>query len=121
MPYSQDQEVDTKRGAPWRVREAVGAAATPQDRLATIRRFYPDAIAFGDDNFIFKDATTGRPTIYNPKGLDLGDIPSITPEIAEAGGGVIGGAVALPTANPLAIAAGIGLGAAGGFVALANL
>lgn len=114
MPYGQDPEIDMNRGAPWKVREAVGAAVTPQDRLLTIRKYYPDAQPMGEDNFVFVDPQTKRPTLYNPRGLDYGDIPSVTPEIAEGLGGVMGGAVAAPTLNPIAIGAGIGLGAAGG-------
>jgi hypothetical protein len=121
---AQVQAPDNNTGAPANVRAAVGAAQTPQDRLATIRRFYPDARPEGTDNFIFTDPRTQRPTLYNPRGLDLGDFASVAPEIGEAVGGAIGGALAAPVAvggapvtggaSFLAVPAGVGLGAAAG-------
>ena len=36
--------IDTKTGAPGNVRAAVSAAQTPDDRLATLKNFYPDAL-----------------------------------------------------------------------------
>lgn len=89
-------DIDT-RGAPGVVRAAVGGAPEA-DRLATIRSYYPDARPFGQDNFIFTDPQTNRPTLYNPRGLDIGDLYSIRPEAAEAIGGVLGGALAAPFA-----------------------
>lgn len=115
-------DVDRKTGAPPAVRNIVGGAP-PQDRLANIKRFFPDAQPVGD-NFVFTNPETGRPTLYNPEGLDVGDVTSVTPELAEAAGGAIGGALALPPAlaaagptggaSLLAVPAGVGLGAAGG-------
>jgi hypothetical protein len=85
---------DQSTGAPANVRASVGAAQTPQDRLATIRRFYPDAEPHGEDNFVFNDPRrSNRPTLYNPPGFfsDIaGDLASISPEIGEALGGVVG-------------------------------
>lgn len=116
--------IDRRRGAPAAVRAAVGAAQTPEDRLATLRRFAPDARPFGTDNFLFTDRRTGRPTIYNPQGFDFGDMASIIPEAGEFLGGAVGGALAaapaiagaVPTggASVLAVPAGVGLGAAAG-------
>jgi hypothetical protein len=115
--------IDRRTGAPGRVRNLVGGARGP-DRLNTLRQFYPDAEPYGNDNFVFTDPGTGRLTLYNPKGLDAGDLPSITPELAEMAGGVIGGALAVPPAvlgapatggaSTLLVPAGIGLGAAAG-------
>jgi hypothetical protein len=110
--------LDRATGAPASVRAAVGSAQTPEDRLSTLRRFYPDAQPYGTDNFIF--TRNGRPTIYNPRGLDWGDAVSIIPEIGEFLGGAAGGAAAaLGTpatggVSALAIPAGVGLGAAAG-------
>lgn len=119
-----DQIVDRNRGAPASVRAIVGAARSPEDRLANVRRFFPDAIPFGEDNFVFTDPETNRPTLYNPPGGDLGDVASVLPELSEFAGGVIGGVAAAPPAiaaapatggaSLLAIPAGVGLGAAAG-------
>ena len=118
------RQVDIDRGTPAAVRRDVGGAPNPQARLATMRRYYPDAEPYGDDNFIFTDPDTGRPTLYNPPGPDWGDIPAVLPEIAETVGGFAGGALAAPPAlaaaiptggaSLLGIPAGVGLGAAAG-------
>ena len=118
------RQIDEARGTPAAVRRDVGGAPNPQARLATMRRYYPDAEPYGDDNFVFTDPDTGRPTLYNPPGLDWGDVPAVLPEIAETAGGVFGGALAAPTAlaaaiptggaSLLSIPAGVGLGAAAG-------
>lgn len=120
-------------GAPLSVRAAVGAAPTPEDRLRTMEQFYPDVIDLGDGQYSFTDPATGRPTLYNPPGLDIGDAVSIGGDVAEFGGGVLGAAAATPPAvagapptagtSLLAIPVGAGLGAAAGreaYTALAN-
>lgn len=112
--------IDTRRGAPGVVRNAVGGAPN-KDRLATLQRYYPDAQPYDGDNFTFTDPETRRATLYNPRGLDFGDLPSITPELAELLGGIGGGALgvlsAAPTgmmSAPVAVPVGVGLGAAAG-------
>lgn len=85
-----DAQVDRDTGAPARVRTIVGSAA-PQDRLANLRKFYPDAIEHGDENFIFTDPGTGKPTLFNPEGLDVGDVFGAAKEIATATGATLGG------------------------------
>jgi hypothetical protein len=87
-----EPELDTTTGAPWGVRTGVGAAPNANDRLATIRKSYPDARPEGSDNFIYTDPVTKKPTLYNPPGLDAGDAFSILPEVGEFAGGVVGGA-----------------------------
>lgn len=115
---SDPKRID-QRGAPVRVRVAVGNARTPEDRLSTLRRYYPDAEPYGDDNFTFTDPQTKRQTIYNPEGMDFGDIPSIGPEIAEMVGGTAGATAAIASApasagtSLLTVPAAAGVGAAG--------
>jgi len=121
-------------GAPLSVRAAVGASPTPEDRVRTMEKFYPDVIDLGDGQYSFTDPQTGRPTLYNPPGLDIGDVISVGPELFEFGGGLAGAAAATPPAvagapptggaSLLAIPAGAGLGAAAGreaYGTLANL
>lgn len=123
----------SEAGAPMAVRAAVGAAPTPEDRIRTMEKFYPDVIDLGDGQFSFTDPATGRPTLYNPPGLDAGDFVSIGGDIAEFGGGVVGAAAATPPAvagapptlgtSLLAIPVAAGLGAAAGreaYTGLAN-
>lgn len=87
--------VDEERGAPARVRASVSASKTPQDRLSTLQMFYPDAQPWGQDNFVYTDPETKNRTLYNPKGLDMGDVTESTRMIYEFLGGAIGGGAAL--------------------------
>jgi hypothetical protein len=117
MTQAQSQQtlpqfIDKRRGAPGRVREAVGSGPE-QDRLANIQRYYPDAQAYGDDNFVFTDPETQRATLYNPPGLDMGDVSSVARDLVSAGGSTIGAILGAP-AGPGGAVAGAGLGMAGG-------
>jgi len=102
------------------VRAVVGGSPA-QDRLANIQRFYPDARPYGDDNFAFTDPQTGKPSIYNPKGLDWGDAFSVGREASQTLGGIVGGAVPIATGVPtggtslatLPVAIGLGTEAGG--------
>ena len=116
--------LDERTGASVRARAAVGIARSPEDRLSTLRRFYPDAQPYENgSNFVFTNPETKRPTLYNPPGLindPLGTIASIGPEISEVLGGSAGAAAVVPTVVPtlgassLAAPFAYGLGAAGG-------
>lgn len=123
-----DMTLDRKSGAPAAVRAAVGAAATDNDRLATLRRFYPSAQPYEGDNFVYSHPDTGRLTLYNeenPRVLGLpiptlGDLASLSPEAGEIAGGAVGGAAAAAAgvaSGGLGLAGvpvGVGLGAAAG-------
>jgi hypothetical protein len=95
----REQEVDRITGAPANVRSIVGGSPIG-DRLANMQRFYPEATAEGDDNFIFNDPKTKRPTLYNPPGLDIGDVASVGRETAQFLGGTAGGIFGLTAAAP---------------------
>lgn len=88
-------DLDLSTGAPPFVRALVGGAPNEKERLKTIRKFFPGTIVAPDDkeNFIFLNPETGTPTLYNPKGLDSGDIPSVTREVVQAAGATAGGTV----------------------------
>ena len=88
-------EIDQERGAPLRVRTAVGASKKMDDKLATLQQYYPDATPWGEDNFVFTDPDTGNKTLYNPSGLDAGDVSESARMIFEFVGGSIGGLTAL--------------------------
>lgn len=117
MPPGTD--INKTTGAPMGVRAAVGAATTAQDKLATLRKFFPDAQQYDKDNFIYTDPKTKRPTLMNENnpvffGVPLptmGDIAGAGPEIAEfVGSGV--GAAALSPFGPPAMVGGAGTGGA---------
>jgi hypothetical protein len=115
--------VDTKTGAPASVRAQVAAAQKPEDRLNTLRGFYPDAIPvevfdpeygatkFGRGNFIFTNPETGKRQLFDEDfrifGIPaptLGDFADIGPEIAETvgaiGGGIAGAALGAAAGAP---------------------
>jgi hypothetical protein len=110
--YLSDVQIDLEKimdkttGAPAGVRQSVGSAHTPEDRLATLRNFYPDAQPFGEDNFMFFNGNTGRLTLYNPEGLDIGDVASVGRETAEMVGGGIGAGAGAVMAAPSAVVSG---------------
>tara|TARA_R110000823_G_scaffold307547_1_gene430648 strand:- start:2013 stop:4163 length:2151 start_codon:yes stop_codon:yes gene_type:complete len=82
--------VDMKTGVDLGVSTAVGAARSREDKLATLKKFHPDALPFDEDNFVFTHHETGRPTLYNPPGFDSGDVARHGRDIAVAGGATLG-------------------------------
>ena len=121
--------IDTKKGAPANVRASVSAAQKPEDRLATLQNFYPDAVPvevfdpengaakFGRGNFVYTDPETNQLTLFDEDlrlfGMPipgLRDLVDVGPEIAEtvgAIGGAIGGGIAGTPGGPPGIAAGV--------------
>ena len=132
--------IDTQSGGDAGARAQVAAAQSTEDKLATIKRFYPDALPvevldpkngaarFGRGNFVFTNPETGVLTLFDEDirlfGMPiptLGDFADVGPEIAEtvgAIGGGIAGATAGAGAGTLALP-GVGTVAGGtaGFVA----
>jgi hypothetical protein len=122
-------EIDRTSGAPSNVRFSVGAAQSPEDKLATLQVFYPDAMRvedldpekgameFGYGNFVFTNPETQKLTLYdefNPKFLGIPvptgrDFLDVGPEVAEtvgAIGGLIGGGIAGAGAGSVALPIG---------------
>tara|TARA_R110002050_G_scaffold2506_2_gene14524 strand:+ start:27595 stop:29880 length:2286 start_codon:yes stop_codon:yes gene_type:complete len=83
--------LDRQSGASWSATKAVGDALKPEDKLATLRKFYPDAMPFGEDNFVFTNDETGQVTLYNAPGFTLKDIAQFTREGSVAVGSALGG------------------------------
>lgn len=117
LRQAQTPKIDTASGAPANVRALVGAAQKPEDKLATLKKFYPDAQRdpVDPENFIFTNPETNVMTTYNPSGADVGDAPSLTREVVgQLGGAAAGAAYGGSRAGaPGAIAGGM-LGALGG-------
>lgn len=125
------ENIDKATGAPAMVRAVVGSSPEA-DRLANIQQYFPDAQPYDGDNFVYTDPKSGRPTLYNPPGFDMGDIPAVAREGAQAVGSAFGatlfGGGALVAGQlgpqiltpeelvtvPLATAAGAGLGSEAG-------
>lgn len=106
-----------KIGAPVSVRMKVGSARSAEDKLATLKKMYPDARRLGDDNFVYTDEN-GRTVKYNddrwtvnPASV-IGDIAEHARILPEMGGAAVGGALGIPGGLP-GIMLGAGLGGAG--------
>ena len=129
--------VDIKSGAPIGIRAQVNAAQSEDDRLLTLKNFYPDAVRvedlspefgaqrFGSGNFVYTDPETQELKLFDERGglifgASIADLTAdIGPEIAETvgaiGGGILGGAAGIP-GGPAGMTAGViageGLGSA---------
>lgn len=110
MSQINEGQINQDRGASAGVRMAVGAARTPDERLATMRNYYPEAIPYGEDNFLAINRRNNQPFLYNPPGLGLDDIPEYTREIVTAGAGIGAAVLTSPAATT-------GVGAAAPYVA----
>ncbi len=106
-----ESQIDQDTGASLMERAQVGAAKSSQDKLATVRNFYPEASPYGDDNFLVVNRENYQPSLFNPPGMDFGDVAEYGREIAATTGGVLGAAVTSPTALS---GAGPYFGASGG-------
>jgi len=139
LQYLSDQElsnqVDTKVGSPANVRAAVSAAQTKEDKLKTLRKYYPDALPveafdptngvakFGRGNFVYQDDSGKYVThdedfrIFGIPAPSLRDFVDVGPEIAETvgaiGGGIAGGLAGLP-GGPVTATTGLMLGEGAG-------
>jgi len=102
--------IDSESGAPGLVRAMVGELETTDEKLATLNKYYPGTVPYGEDNFLFFDPDTKKFTLYNPPGLDLGDVASLTKTGFEIVGGTLGGLGGTVLAGP-------GPGTYGGLVA----
>ena len=124
-------QVDTKVGSPANVRAAVSAAQTKEDKLNTLRKFYPDALPvevfdskdgvskFGRGNFVYQNENGEYVThdedfrIFGIPAPSLRDVVDVGPELAETagaiGGGIAGGIAGLP-GGPVTATTGFMLG-----------
>lgn len=104
------ENIDSESGAPGLVRAMVGELETTDEKLATLNNYYPGTVPYGEDNFLFFDPDTKKFTIYNPPGLDLGDVASLAKTGFEVVGGTLGGVGGTILAGP-------GPGTYGGLIA----
>lgn len=84
------QAIDKVTGVPKGLRAALGSTPKPEDKLRLVTKYFPDAQPYGDDNFVYKNPKTGRFTLVNPKGLDMGDVAEYGRIPFEIGGGALG-------------------------------
>ncbi len=114
------RDYDRTTGAPARVRVALSAAGSPEDQLATLKRFYPDAHRAPNGALAFTNPETGKKTLVNERwgagkflGFSAGDLAASAPVVGEVGGAVAGSVAGGP-AGPVTRVAGGALGFAGG-------
>ena len=104
--------LDEKTGAPNKLRAVINAYRKPEDKIKVLQKYYPDAIPFGSDNYVFKDPNTGQPTLFNPKGFDVGDVVEYgrvaTEILASIPGFAAGGLVSSPTVVGIPVAGAAG-------------
>ena len=102
-------QIDTLTGAPTQVRAEVAASPSYDDKLATLKKYYPDALPietykngaakFGEGNYVFLNPETNRLTLFDEDerlfGMPFPTMRDIIadpgPENAEMLGGTIGG------------------------------
>ena len=111
--------LDNKTGAPKKIRATVSAYKKPEDKLKLIRKYYPDAIPFGSDNYVFTNPKTKQPTLFNPGGFDLGDVFEYGRIGAELIGGGIGAAAGGFATTPTLVGVPVGVAAGGAAGSLA--
>lgn len=113
--YIYDTATAESNSVPYRVRLAVAGARKAEDKLKTLRQFYPDAMPTDDGDFTFIDPKTNKRITLNDPGLSAGDIVGSIPDIGEVAGGAlgaIGGSAAGTSFGPPGVIAG-GIGGAG--------
>lgn len=106
-PENTQNDVDNDTGGSWLARILVNSTRNDADGLTTLRKIYPDARPYGDDNYIFTHPDTGRPTLLDPPGLDWGEIADNSRLITEILGGTAGAIVGGPVISALS-AEGVG-------------
>ncbi len=116
---TETDSIDTFTGAPMQVRAEVAAAPSYDDKLATLKKYYPDAVPvetyrngadkFGEGNYVFLNPETDRLTLFDEDqrlfGMPFPTMRDILadpgPETAEMIGGT-GGGLALGAAGAAA-------------------
>ena len=92
-------DIAKNEGAPLDIRAIVSSYTKKEDQLKALRQYFPTALStdgtsLGEGNFIYEDPDTKEMKFFNPEGLDLGDVLGFGREIAQTGGGMIGGTIA---------------------------
>jgi hypothetical protein len=118
--YAFNTIAGDRNSVPYSVRLAVGGARKAEDKLRTLRQFYPDAMPTMDGDFTFIDPKTKQRVSFNDPGLSVGDVFENAPQVGEVGGailGSLGGAAIGSLGGPVGTVAG-GIGGAGAGAAL---
>lgn len=109
------EEWDRESGAPYKARFSIGSASDMDTKEARARAFFGDSVRReGDDNFSYLDPKTGKRTLVNPEGFDLGDLFGGGREIVSAAASIPAGIAGMVAGPGTSIGAGAAAGAAGG-------
>lgn len=119
--FTEDQ-INANYEAPAGVRLEISGLKKPEDRLAALRKTYPDAEPHGDGNFIMTNPDNGEVMLFNREGWipTIGDFAESAPTAAEIvgaiSGGVFGGAGGAVAGSTVPVV-GTTAGAVGGAMA----
>ena len=93
QPRFTEDMLDPYMEAPSAVRFELSGLPKQEDKLAALRKHYPDAEPYGDGNFAMTDPATGKVMIFNREGWfpSVGDFAEAAPLAAEIGGAIGGG------------------------------
>jgi hypothetical protein len=125
VPWSDTEKkmagdgIDIVNGVPYSLRNRMDMVpgATEEDKKNMINQYYGRDVGVAKNSYgelEYTSPATGRRTLVNPHSAQLPTVGSATDFAGQALGGAIGGTLAIPTGNPLAVAASSTLGAAGG-------
>ena len=118
------KSLDRTTGASTLARTAAHKNLSKEDRLATVRKTYPDAEEY-EDNYVFTNPETGKPTLFNEtegglfdSGISTGDVTQYGRDIAQVFGAGVVGALTMPGAfvtggNSVLLGSALGSQAAG--------
>ena len=108
------KDLDVTTGADYNVRLAAGLAPNFESKLATVQKFHPDARKDAETNNIIFGESTGNPMLFNPEGMDMGDIVQyVTKPAFQVTGsalGAVGGSVAGPGGTLVGAGGGMAAG-----------
>jgi hypothetical protein len=93
MPRFTEDQINANYEAPAGVRLEIAGLSKPEDKLAALRKQYPDAEPYGDGNFAMTNPENGEAMLFNREGWipSVGDFAESVPTIAEIGGAIGGG------------------------------
>jgi len=114
-----NEGIDITSGLPYNLRNRVDMVpgATDEDKKSIINQYYAKDVgvnrnAYGNLEYI--NPQTGRRTLVNSVVPQVPTVGGSLDFLGQSAGAAIGGALAIPTGNPLAVGAASTLGAAGG-------
>lgn len=113
---SPEGEIDFDSGGGYAQRYAVGTAGgDPAAQLEALRKTRPDAVPYGDGNFVYHNPETMQPKILNSEGYipDAYEMSRVGKLATQVGAGILGGTAVSPSVIGTPVAAGAAATASG--------